>query len=366
MARAVSWPSAPSIARTAACTVTACRCVCADNRIGSKLDLSRDLSSAIYEFAPGAELVAGGLQWTSGGVYRLPDRELVGKYYAVCAACGGYRESDEPLDPICPSCGVQLTGTPCRYYVPEFGFVAQRDTKRPGMSPPRRSWNGATYVLSLPSEVEEATWPLANGGTAITRAVSRGQLIAVSEGPNRSGYLICDWCGWGTPVAAKTPTKHPHLLRDKDCTGPLQRRALAHRYETDILEISFDALAAPFAPKERWRSTLYALLEGVSERLQISRDDIDGTLYPTPGGQISLVIFDTVPGGAGSAIRIARSFGDVLDAALARVASCDCGEETSCYGCLRGYRNQPFHEELQRGAALGFLLPLVSAGRGPR
>jgi len=334
----------------------------ADSQVGSKLDLSRDLSSAIYEFAPGAELVAGGFQWTSGGVYRLPDRELTGKFYAVCSACGGFRESDEQLDPICPSCGVQQTGAPRRYYVPEFGFVAQRDTKRPGMSPPRRSWNGATYVLSLPAEVEEATWQLANGGTATTRAVSRGQLIAVSEGPSRNGYLICDWCGWGTPVAAKTPPKHPHLLRDKDCTGPLQLRALAHRYETDILEISFDVLATSFASRDQWRSTLYALLEGVSERLQISRDDIDGTLYPTPGGKTSLVIFDTVPGGAGSAIRIARSFGDVLDAALARVVGCDCGEETSCYGCLRGYRNQPFHEELRRGAAVNFLRPLVPVG----
>jgi hypothetical protein len=337
----------------------------ADSRVGSRLDLSRDLSSAIYEFAPGAELVAGGLLWTSGGVYRLPDRELIGKYYAVCQACGGYRESDELLDPICPSCDVQQTGTPRRYYVPEFGFVAQRDTKRPGMSPPRRSWNGTTYVLSLATEVEEAIWPLANGGTVTTRAGSRGQLIAVSEGPNRNGYLICDWCGWGTPVRSKAPNKHPHLLRDRDCTGPLQLRALAHRYETDIVAISFDALAAPFAVTDHWRSTLYALLEGVSERLQISRDDIDGTLYPTPGGRTSLVIFDVVPGGAGSAIRIARSFDEVLEASLNRVARCDCGQETSCYGCLRGYRNQPFHEELRRGSAVDFLHPLVPAGNDP-
>ena len=338
----------------------------ADSRVGSKLDLSRDLSSAIYEFAPGAELVAGALLWTSGGVYRLPDRELISKYYAVCPACSGYRESDEPLDPICPSCDVQQTGVPRRYCVPEFGFVAQRDTKRPGMTPPRRSWNGTTYVLSLASEVEEATWQLANGGTAVTRAGSRGQLIAVSEGPNRGGYLICDWCGWGTPVRPKVPGKHPHLLRDRECTGPLQLRALAHRYETDIVAFTFDALAAPFAVNGHWRSTLYALLEGASERLQISRDDIDGTLYPTPGGKTSLVIFDAVPGGAGSAIRIARSFGEVLEAALTRVTRCDCGEETSCYGCLRGYRNQQFHEELRRGAAVDFLRPLIPAARcGP-
>ena len=78
-----------------------------------------------------------------------------------------------------------------------------------------------------------------------------------------------------------------------------------------------------------------------------------------PGGQTALVIFDTVPGGAGSAIRIARSFGPTSGAALARVCGCDCGEETSCYGCLRGYRNQPFHEELRRGDALHFIAPLV-------
>ena len=337
----------------------------ADSQVGSRLDLSRDLSSAIYEFAPGAELVAGGLLWTSGGVYRLPDRELISKYYAVCPACGGFRESDEPLDPICPSCNVRQTGTQRRYCVPEFGFVAQRDTKRPGMSPPRRSWNGTTYVLSLATEVDEMTWPLANGGIVTTRAGSRGQLVAVSEGPGRNGYLICDWCGWGTPVKPKVPDKHRHLLRDRDCTGHPQLRVLAHRYETDILAVSFDALAAPFAVQGHWRSTLYALLEGVSEQLEISRDDIDGTLYPTPGGRTSLVIFDAVPGGAGSAIRIARSFDEVLAAALTRVTRCDCGEETSCYGCLRGYRNQPFHEELRRGAVVDFLRPLVPARHHP-
>jgi ATP-dependent helicase YprA (DUF1998 family) len=73
---------------------------------------------------------------------------------------------------------------------------------------------------------------------------------------------------------------------------------------------------------------------------------------PAPATGPALVIFDTVPGGAGSATRIARSFDTVLAAALERVSRCDCGEETSCYGCLRGYRNQMFHEQLRRGAVL--------------
>ena len=326
--------------------------------VGRKLDLSRDLSSAIYEYAPGAELVAGGRLWKSGGVYRLPDRELIGMNYAVCPTCFHYRQDDEPLDPVCPSCSQVLSGAPRRYCVPEFGFVAEQTVRKPGVVAPRRSWHGATYVLSLASEVEEKEWPLANGGIATTRAGSRGQLIAVSEGPNRGGYLICDWCGWGTAVGTRIPASHPQLLRNRDCSGPLQVRSLAHPYETDILEITFDRLSFNRSDLPMWRSGLYALLEGVSDRLDINRDDIDGTLYPKPAGQVALVIFDNVPGGAGGAVRIARSFPEVLSGALARVTRCDCGEETSCYGCLRNYRNQTYHEELRRGDALRFLLPL--------
>jgi len=85
---------------------------------GRKLELSRDLSAAIYEYAPGGEVVAGGRLWTSGGVYRLPQRELIGHKYAVCEKCLLYRESDDDLDPVCPSCGAMQTGrraaTGCR------------------------------------------------------------------------------------------------------------------------------------------------------------------------------------------------------------------------------------------------------------
>ena len=34
-----------------------------------------------------------------------------------------------------------------------------------------------------------------------------------------------------------------------------------------------------------------------------------------------------------------------------RVSECECGPETSCYGCLRSYENQRDHDNLSRGAA---------------
>ena len=42
------------------------RTVYSGDPVGRKLELSRDLSAAIYEYAPGAEVVAGGKLWTSG------------------------------------------------------------------------------------------------------------------------------------------------------------------------------------------------------------------------------------------------------------------------------------------------------------
>jgi hypothetical protein len=238
----------------------------------------------------------------------------------------------------------------------------RRDAQRanPGMVAPQRSWHGSTYVLSRGAEEWKYSWPLANGAKVSTSAGERGKLIAISEGRNGAGFLICDWCGWGIAVGTKVTGSHPHLLRDGECTGPLQLKSLAHPYETDLLEITFDSIPGlPGMTVGDWRSVLYALLEGASDCLDISRDDIDGTLYPKAGRKISLVLFDTVPGGAGGALRIARSFPQVLEAALQRMTRCECGEETSCYGCLRNFHNQAFHDQLRRGDTLAFLGQLV-------
>jgi ATP-dependent helicase YprA (DUF1998 family) len=334
------------------------RTVYSGDPMGRKLELSRDLSAAIYEYAPGAEIVAGGRLWTSGGVYRLPGKELLGNFYVVCQECSLYRESkDDDIDPVCPSCGTTVKGAKRSYRTPLFGFVALQNPRKPGMVAPQRSWHGATYVLSQGADEFENAWSLANGVTADTWAGERGELIAISEGRNGAGFRICEWCGWGTAAGGKVPESHPHLVKDgADCSGPLAWHSLAHRYETDLLEVTFSSgQGLPGMTVGEWRSVLYALLEGASDSLNISRDDIDGTLYPKPGRNISLVLFDTVPGGAGGALRIAKSFDIVLKAALARMDGCECGPETSCYGCLRNFRNQPYHDQLRRGDALTFL-----------
>lgn len=331
----------------------------AEHSVGTKLDLSRDLSQAIHEYAPDASLVAGGLQWTSRGIYRLPGKELVELSYLVCKRCGKYQESLGELDPQCPTCGEVPTSAARKLIIPEFGFVAAPEPARPGPRPPQGAWGGDTHVVKLSDLARRRVLELA-GGEIEAFVGPRGRLISVADGPGGRGYLICEWCGWGTAVARneRAPKKHDHLLRaGRECTGPLQWVDLAHRYETDLLWLDIK-LTTPIAGDGPWKSVLYAVLEAASDTLQLARDDIGGTLSPTGVASKSLVLFDTVPGGGGNVLRIEERLEEVLEAALQRVSSCECGPETSCYGCLRGYRNQRDHEILSRGAAADLLTAL--------
>ncbi|MEV4802319.1 DEAD/DEAH box helicase [Nonomuraea sp. NPDC049421] len=331
-----------------------------DNPVGSKLELARDLSSAIYEYAPGSEVVAGGVLWRSAGVYRLPGRELISKRYYVCRNCQHFRHVEDDPDPICPACKT-ISDSPVRQYcIPEFGFVAEPRTSKPSTSPPRTSWNGATLVVKLADDPALFRWRTATGVVVQCRSGARGEMIALSEGPIGSGYVICEWCGWASAHLGRLPKSHTSPLRQGECTGPLQWRTLAHKYETDILEIRFEGLSQP---REDWLSTLYALLEGAAHGLEIGRDDIDGTVHAGADGHTSLVIYDNVPGGAGSVLRIAQRLDIVAETALQRMSTCECGEETSCYGCLRNRRNERNHELLSRGAALNVLRILSGDGR---
>lgn len=334
-----------------------------DSQVGARLELTRDLSVAIHEYAPGAELVAGGVLWRSAGIYRLPGRELITRSYTVCRGCQHYREGGDDLEPACTACGRPADGPVREYCVPEFGFVADPKTAKPGTAPPARSWNGAVHVVSLGAELAETRWRSAAGSVVWCHSGTRGRLVSLSEGPGGSGYLICDWCGWGAPNHGRAPRSHINPLRGKPCTGPLRWRSLAHSYETDILRVRLDTVglagagSGPGAGGERaqWHSLLQALLEGCAEGLEISRGDIDGVVHAGADGRSGLVLFDTVPGGAGSAARIAMSLDLAVTSALRRVSACDCGLETSCYGCLRTPGNERYHEDLSRGAALTIL-----------
>ncbi|MEU4394361.1 DEAD/DEAH box helicase [Kribbella sp. NPDC023855] len=329
-------------------------------RAGANLDLTRDLSQAIYEYAPDATVVAGGQLWTSRGIYRLPGRDLVEYRYHVCKRCGGFRHGVEHVEPACEHCGEVMQSAPRTLTIPEYGFVAGREPQKPGPRPPRRSWSGAVHVLAQPAEARSHKASFRGGEIAVTVG-PRGRLIAVADGPSSRGFWVCDWCGHGAAriLHPNKPPKHNHLLKNLPCSGPQRPLDLGHDYETDLLTLDV-GLPGFRGEQQAWKSVLYAIIEAACDVLEIARGDIGGSLSPFGVDQWSVVLFDAVPGGAGHVLQIEANLDLVLDAALLRVSTCECGPETSCYGCLRSYGNQRDHDELSRGAAQQILHRLLA------
>lgn len=323
--------------------------------IGRQLELDRDLSLAIYDYAPGNQVVAGGRIWTSTGLKKRPGKELEQHRYRICQACGRFqRGSSLDASDVCPSCGdaFKTMGT---LIIPEFGFIAAGDTRDVGSAPPERRWHGGSYVETPGDDIGHYHWSSRDGLKVTARAGVRAWLAVVSDGTG-DGFQLCQWCYWARATErGSRRKKHQRPDTNRECDGPLEKISLGHRYQSDVAEFTFDGVQYRQDEEANWLSALYTILEGASYALEISRDDIDGALSWSADQRRSIVLFDTVPGGAGAAKRIAENIGTVLETAVKRVTSCDCGQETSCYGCLRSYRNARHHEKLSRGAALQIL-----------
>jgi ATP-dependent helicase YprA (DUF1998 family) len=317
------------------------------------LELNRDLRIALSEYAPKSEVVAGGRIWVSHGLKRLPNREWPRYQYAVCQKCQCYQrvlvDTGRSLQE-CTICSFSLEGHRVKgtFIIPEFGFVTSNGPPgRPGESRPERTYTTRVF-FSGESSSEEDPCELTLGTIKFVAAAARDGKMAVL---NRVGFKICNLCGFGLRSNEKAPNPHKTPL-GKDCRGTLTYTDLGHEFRSDILDLKIKDYSNP--NRTFWLSLLYALLEGASESLEINRDDLDGCLYPYAGDptKSAIILFDDVPGGAGHVKRLASPYmlKRLLEKTKDKVqGNCGCGEETSCYGCLRNYRNQFCHEELKRG-----------------
>ena len=77
---------------------------------GNQVNLSRDLLLAISDYAPGAQVVAGGRIWESAGVRELPGKKLPTRYWVVCGHCDHVETSlqEFTMDDFCAQCSSAL------------------------------------------------------------------------------------------------------------------------------------------------------------------------------------------------------------------------------------------------------------------
>ena len=298
------------------------------------VSLQRDLSQAITEYAPGGKVVANKKEWESCGVKTIPGKQFLVKSYQYDDA-RTFEQSNE------------ADRFPRQYLQPAFGFVTPlfEKPKEPRRRP-QRLYTTRPFFPGFPISDPPETKML--GAVRVTQA-QPGSLVVLCEGKDRAGFYICQTCGrhMTNPQGAhKTP-------EESACSGALDQFSLGHELVTDVVRIRFPGLTAEWDAY----SLAYAILLGAADTMDVPDADLNVTIT---GGALpeeaAIVLYDNVPGGAGLVAQLGapRVFRRMLDAARDRLGS-NCGCDSSCYGCLRSYRNQFAHPYLNRKKALHFL-----------
>lgn len=326
--------------------------------------LQRDLSIAISEFAPTSKLVANKKVWTSYGLKRVAEKEWDRKSYKHCPQHNVFlqwkRGEPEPPTP----CGDQLRVY--EYVVPRFGFVTDRDGPKEPRSRTVRVFTTRPYFAgALGPEPDTIAVP-SNRPIITVKKASPGLMVVLCEGRRGEGFYVCGTCGAGFRRFMMGRRERTHSSPyGQACRGTLQLVSLGHEFVTDVVQLQFHSLPE-WDSNPAWfaYSVAAALVEGAAEALEIPSADLSATVAHTDASPVPrIVMYDNVPGGAGLVARLEREemLRACLEAARKRVSgNCGCERNTSCYGCLRSYRNQFAHHHLQRGVVYDYLGMLLS------
>ena len=336
------------------------------------LQLQRDLSMAISEYAPGSQIVANGKLITSRYIRKVPSLGWKMARYCRCNVCKSLNlrpytgVDDDFAYTKCDTCGSQLQGRGRVYLIPEFGFEADGSrVERPGLRKPARTYHGDVAFIQKDKEAVPEIFHI--GRATIQVSMSTTNEMAVL---NESNFFVCQQCGY-TALEPKCMMSHYKQRHTKPngyrCDNQnLQRFSLAYRFMTDVVQVRFTNQRLEYTQA---LSILYGILEGISRALNIEREDIAGCIEwywdeEMKNSSFGFVFYDKTPGGAGHVRRIQDQsvLTQVLHKTLALMQRCTCGGEamdTSCYSCLRNYYNQKFHDVLQRGYVVRFLQAIL-------
>lgn len=274
-----------------------------------------------------------------------------------------------PLTPHTPfslACEYPLL-RPRKLIRPEYGFITDNEgPKKPHEKRPDRTYSTRVFYTGVSTEKKTIPPPLPNGHTRlIATNGADAKFGIINSGKNNGGFNICRQCGYTVLKESEIPNSHQTPFSQQCRGGTFEKFDLGHEFMTDMVKLVFENHNSSIPKKEGigfWQSLLYGLLDGVSDRLDIERNDIDGCIYFEKGQTAALVLFDSVPGGAGHVKRLVheeKMLIKVLKKTLDNLSKCQCGGkdgQSSCYGCLKNYYNQYCHPNLKRGPVIQFLM----------
>lgn len=328
-----------------------------------QLQLQRGLRQAIREYAPGSEVVASKHVWRSVGIRKPKGQFLIKRVYGTCHNCHTF------ITPIDVAEGVQTDSVECpvchnqvqlkkRMLEPSFGFEGKLIPKQVGMRRPRQ--HGSVKIEFSRHWPKEATQDSISypGGSVFYRTANNAELCALNTGTGNRGFQVCKYCGAAAPAGGKI--EHWAYCKQLGTAPRIEYYdAFGTTFTSDILELALNVEVCPCNEDADWESVMWAIQTASVELLQIPSSEVGCACYENEAQTKSILLYDNVPGGAGHCKQLSGMVSKVLKKAYEIVATCTCGEDTCCYGCIANYYNQARQSELSRGAAkriLGNLL----------
>jgi len=343
------------------------------------LDLDRDARIGIVEYAPGAQVVARGRVWTSRGVGFYPKHFMPERYYKVCSACRNVEvgEAAELVPQTCPKCQEPMTAL-ARAFIEPRSFVTsvhESQGKEPGMTRVRPPVAMETQLVTsardedfLDSSLQGVSWAIQNAKAGTMLVVNRGK----GDGFKRCGCGYTEVIPRGGAFTFNLKT-HREPYTGAECARPEKYKAqdLAHQFRTDVLQIRIDhripvpaelsADAQETLRLEVARTLTEAVRIALAEALEIGEGELSATFRWRLSAGPELIIFDSVPGGAGYVGMFFRRHNprDLLRRAQ-RLLECGKNCSNGCSHCICTYSNQIFWDQFKRVETLNWVKILLT------
>lgn len=330
-----------------------------------KRRIDRDLGIAISAFAPGSELVKDKTLHTAVGVVgytrqggrtvEVPDPLGPTEPIGLCSECQGIWLQPGELDQ-CPTCS-SIASYRRLDAVQPLGF--RTDFKGRDYDGSFEWSPNATYPrISLPellsSEVIEQFRARSGKAEIVSVNDNRGEDFRFVKVGNWPGMISLDL------ILDKKRSRDLNLPKAGP-NMPQRRVALAAKHVTDALLVGLIE-PPPFvnldprrlAARAAWLSFGFYLRLAAASLLDVESGELTVGVYPTgteDGVDAEVFLADTLENGAGYCTHLGRR--DIFEDLLVRLQQrgdefsrhTNAGQhcDSSCYACLRDYRNMPYH-----------------------
>jgi len=354
-----------------------------DDNVQMSRDLpSRDIVTALREYAPGADVVLDGAVYRSEGItlnWHVPSsvkdvkESQAIKYAWRCHKCGFSGSTyDMHSAFICEECGSKIKSSDIEHYLEPAGFSVDFNSSI------HNDITSQTYIpIEKPWIQAHGSWvPLLNPTLGKYRTTTSGNIFNFSKGIHSEGYALCLMCGRSEPMDkdGKLPKKfqkgntHKKLRGGSDssnvCPGSKidfaikKGIALGYQNSTDILQVVLKDVHGDWLVNKNIAATLAIVLrDSLAELLGIQNQElicdvqqakVDGRLTE------SILIFDKNSSGFSS--NSGHLINRMLEEARKQLM-CPKNCKSSCPNCVMDYDQRFREDELDRHLALQFLTP---------